>query len=38
MKKINCPNCGCTVGYNDKSNWEGNRDFEDVNCQIVMSI
>lgn len=33
MKKIKCPNCGCTVAYEDKSVREGNRDFEDVTCQ-----
>lgn len=32
MKRIICPNCGCTVEYNNESKWEGNRDFEDVKC------
>lgn len=32
MKRVKCPKCGCTVEYNDKSVWEGNRDFEDVKC------
>lgn len=32
MKRVKCPKCGCTVEYNDKSVWEGNRDFEDVEC------
>jgi len=32
MKKVKCPKCGCTVEYNDKAVWEGNREFEDVDC------
>nr|WP_297708944.1 hypothetical protein [uncultured Butyrivibrio sp.] len=32
MKRIMCPKCGCLVEYNDKTVWEGNREFEDVNC------
>ena len=32
MKQVTCPKCGCTVEFDDKSVWEGNRDFEDVNC------
>ncbi|MBR1905614.1 MAG: hypothetical protein IJ819_04065 [Clostridiales bacterium] len=32
MKRIVCPKCGKTIEYDDKSIWEGNRDFEDVNC------
>lgn len=32
MKRIVCPVCGSTIEYNDKSIWEGNRDFEDINC------
>lgn len=32
MKRIVCPKCGKVIEYYDKSVWEGNRDFEDVNC------
>ena len=32
MRIVKCTKCGCDVGYNEKSIWEGNRDFEDVNC------
>lgn len=32
MKRIMCPKCGAKIEYEDKSIWEGNRDFEDVNC------
>ncbi len=32
MKRIVCPKCGKTIEYDDRSIWEGNRDFEDVNC------
>ncbi|WP_022750624.1 hypothetical protein [Lachnobacterium bovis] len=32
MKRVQCPNCGAIVEYDDKSVWEGNRDFEEVNC------
>ena len=32
MKRVKCPKCGCIVEYNDKSVWEGNRDFEEVKC------
>lgn len=32
MKRVQCPNCGAIVEYDDKSVWEGNRDFEEVKC------
>ena len=32
MRRVTCPKCGKLVEYEDKSTWEGNRDFEDVNC------
>ena len=32
LRCITCPKCGKKIEYEDKSVWEGNRDFEDVNC------
>lgn len=33
MKKtVTCSKCGAVCEYDNKSVWEGNRDFEDVNC------
>ena len=34
VKRVMCPKCGAICEYDDKSVWEGNRDFEDVECQI----
>jgi endogenous inhibitor of DNA gyrase (YacG/DUF329 family) len=38
MKIVKCPNCGCTVEYNDKSIWEGNRELEDVECPYCKEL
>lgn len=32
MPIIICPTCHCKIEYNNKSVYEGNRDFEDVMC------
>lgn len=32
MPIIKCPKCGSLVKYDNKSVWEGNRDFEEVLC------
>ena len=34
VKRVMCPKCGAICEYDDKSVWEGNRDFEDVECPI----
>ena len=34
IKTVVCEKCGSTIRYEDKSIVEGNRDFEEVNCQI----
>lgn len=32
LRKVICSKCNVVLEYDDKSVWEGNRDFEDVNC------
>lgn len=32
IRRATCEMCGVRVEYDDRSIWEGNRDFEDVLC------
>lgn len=32
VKREKCNKCSAELEYDDKSIWEGNRDFEDVVC------
>jgi predicted RNA-binding Zn-ribbon protein involved in translation (DUF1610 family) len=32
MARTTCVSCGALIEYDDKSVWEGCRDFESVNC------
>lgn len=32
MKRIKCPNCGAIIEYDYKTVFEGNRDFEEIDC------
>lgn len=34
MKRVICKNCKNVIEYEDKSVWEGNRDFEDIDCPV----
>lgn len=34
MKRVVCDECKTVIEYEDKSMWEGNREFEDVNCPV----
>lgn len=33
-KRITCPKCSSILEYDDRSVYEGNRDFEDFDCPI----
>ena len=32
--KITCSQCGAQLEYDNKSVWEGNRDFEEICCPL----
>ena len=38
FKKVTCDKCKSILEYDDKSVWEGNRDFEDITCPICKKI
>ena len=32
VRRVECQRCGSLCEYDDKSTWDGNRDFEDIVC------
>lgn len=38
LKKVICDKCNSILEYDDKSIWEGNRDFEDFICPVCRNI
>lgn len=32
IKTVKCEKCGAMSKYDNRSNWKGQRDFEDVTC------
>ena len=32
--RVTCPRCGSECEYDNKSVWEGNRDFEEIDCPV----
>lgn len=34
IRTVVCAKCGATCEYDDRSKWEGNREFEDFKCPI----
>ena len=34
IKRVICPECGSECEYDNKSVWEGNREFEDFGCPV----
>ena len=36
--RVNCSACGAICEYDDKSVWEGNRDFEDLKCPCCKNV
>lgn len=35
---VTCTRCGAVCEYDDKSAWEGNRDFENVDCSKCENV
>ena len=38
VHQVTCKKCGSLLEYDDKSVWEGNRDFEDVDCPVCGEV
>lgn len=38
LKRVTCDKCKSVLEYDDKSVWEGNRDFEDFTCPVCKNI
>lgn len=38
IHRVTCDRCGSISEYDDKSIWEGNREFEDVECPVCGNI
>lgn len=36
--RVTCSNCGALCEYDDRSVWEGNRDFEDFECPCCHEV
>lgn len=34
IKRVICPECRSECEYDNKSDWEGNREFEDFKCPV----
>ena len=38
IHRVTCDRCGSISEYDDKSIWEGNREFENVECPMCGNI
>lgn len=38
LKRVICNKCKSILEYDDKSVWEGNRDFEDFICPVCKNV